>query len=302
MGPGFSSMGESVFMRCVRIIDRVNMAYVSQSADVSPFSPSHSQESLPDKLFISSSLDVISSVIGSMREQAMPLVEKSNLITMTMSFMEDSDDTVRQSAFSILGDLAQHCFPSIRPHVKQFVMLCVKYMDIEYPRVCNNAIWSLGEMLVQDGEEIGVYAEAVLPMLISMLSQPRMPPGIRDNSTTTVCRFCLFAPASAAFVKDYFGALCLNVGKLADNLEKQQAARGLCQLLNREPSVFPSGFPQFAMMVASWGPISDLSLGQMLLNVLNAMKECMGSEWRAYYEQNVDLRFRQILLTNFGFE
>ena len=260
-------MGESVFLRCVRIIDRVNMAYVSQSADVSPFPLSHPQESLPDKLFISSSLDVISSVIGSMREQAIPLVEKSNLITMTMSFMEDSDDTVRQSAFSILGDLAQHCFSSIRPHVKQFVMLCVKYMDIEYPRVCNNAIWSLGEMLVQDGEEIGVYAEAVLPMLISMLSQPRMPPGIRDNSTTTVCRFCLFAPASAVFVKDYFGALCLNVGKLADNLEKQQAARGLCQLLNREPSVFPSGFPQFAMMVASWGPISDLSLGQMLLEL-----------------------------------
>ena len=157
-------------------------------------------------------------------------------------------------------------------------------------------------MLVQGGEEIGHYAEAVLPLLISMLSQTHLPPGIRDNSTITVCRFCLFAPASCALVKDFFGALCLNVGKLADNLEKQQAARGLCQLLNREPSVFPSGFPQFAMMVASWGPISDLSLGQMLLNVLNAMKECMGSEWRSYYEQHVDLRFRQILLTNFGFE
>ena len=302
MGPGFSSMGESVFMRCVRIIDRVSMAYASQVADVVPFSLPHPQESLPDKLFISSSLDVISSVIGSMREQTIPLVEKSNLITMTIGFMEDGDDTVRQSAFSILGDLAQHCFATIRPHVKQFVMLCVKYMDIEFPRVCNNAIWSLGEMLVQDGEEIGVYAEAIIPILISLLSQTHLPPGIRDNSTTTVCRFCLFAPASTVYVKNYFGPLCLNVGKLSDNLEKQQAARGLCQLLNREPSVFPSGFPQFAMMVASWGPISDLSLGQMLLNVLNAMKECMGAEWKTYYDEHVDLRFRQILLSTFGFE
>lgn len=252
-------------------------------------------------MFISSSLDVISSIIGSMQEQIAPLAEKGNLISMVMSFMEDNDDVVRQSAFSVLGDLAQHCFQSIRPHVKQFVHLCVKYMNIEYPSVCNNTIWALGEMIVKDGDEIKVYAEAIFPMLTSFISQTRLPPGIRENSTIVICRFCLFAPETVSLAKDYFGVLCVNVGKLSDGLEKQQSARGLCQILNKEPSVFPAAFPQFAVMVASWGSISDLSLGQMLLNVLNAFKECMGANWEQFYEQNVDIRFRQIIFSNFNF-
>ena len=45
--------------------------------------------------------------------------------------MEDNDDSVRQSAFGVLGDLAQYCYASIKGYVRQFVMLCVKYMDLE---------------------------------------------------------------------------------------------------------------------------------------------------------------------------
>lgn len=82
-------------------------------------------------MFLSSSLDVISTVVGSLKDAALPLIEQSNLISVITGCMEDNDDSVRQSAFGVLGDLAQYCYASIKRYVRQFVMLCVKYMDLE---------------------------------------------------------------------------------------------------------------------------------------------------------------------------
>ena len=82
-------------------------------------------------MFVSSSLDVISSVIGSLREGALKLVQESNLVSVVMGCMDDNDDCVRQSAFAVLGDLSQFCFEAVRPFFKSFTMLCVKHMNVE---------------------------------------------------------------------------------------------------------------------------------------------------------------------------
>ena len=71
--------------------------------------------------------------------------------------------------------------------------------------------------------------------------------------------------------------------------------------LREIPDVFPNAFPKFALMVASWSAISDMSLGQTLLDVLNSTKQSMGANWEQYYAQHVDIRFRQIIQNNFGF-
>lgn len=34
MGPNFASLGGDVFVRCMRIIDTVNIAYTTQTSDV----------------------------------------------------------------------------------------------------------------------------------------------------------------------------------------------------------------------------------------------------------------------------
>lgn len=34
MGPSFAAMGETVYLRCMRIIDTVNVAYTTQSMEV----------------------------------------------------------------------------------------------------------------------------------------------------------------------------------------------------------------------------------------------------------------------------
>ena len=276
---------------------------------------------MPDKMFVSSALDVISSVVGSLRDKAVKLVLDSNLVSVVMGCMDDNDDCVRQSAFAVFGDLCQYCFEVVRPHSKSFTMLCVKHMNVEcesskrvrsrYPQVCNNAIWSLGEMTLRVGEEMTPYGEMILPLLISMNSQTRVSPGIKDNSTIAICRFCLVCPQVVAFVQQYFPSLCMNVAKLRDTEEKEQAAKGLCVIVRQAPGVLDEHFHNFVAMVASWwarrgcvrrrNTISNMEVGQMMLGVLNEFKGSKGAEWESFYNQRVDIRFRQILRNNFNF-
>ena len=82
-------------------------------------------------MFLSSALDVISSIIGVLKEQSLPLIQSSNLIAVMAGSMEDNDDVVRQAAFGVLGDMAQYCYEAVKGHLPQFTQLCVKYMDIE---------------------------------------------------------------------------------------------------------------------------------------------------------------------------
>ena len=139
-------------------------------------------------------------------------------------------------------------------------------------------------MTLRMGEEMTPYGEMILPLLISMNSQARVSPGIKDNSTIAICRFCFVCPRVVPYVVQYF----------------QQA-----------PEVFPECFHNFVAVVASWygriagviarNAISNMELGQMMLNVLNGYKQSAGSEWESFYNQKVDIRFRQILRNNFNF-
>lgn len=81
---------------------------------------------------MSSALDVISAVLGSLKDVSLSFIEEANLIAVITGCMEDNDETVRQSAFGVLGDMAQYCFAAVKPHVNRFAVLCIKYVNIEW--------------------------------------------------------------------------------------------------------------------------------------------------------------------------
>ena len=47
--------------------------------------------------------------------------------------------------------------------------------------------------------------------------------------------------------------------------------------------------------------VSDITLGQLMIDILNHVKSSAGSEWENFYQQKVDIRYRQILQNNFNF-
>lgn len=44
-----------------------------------------------------------------------------------------------------------------------------------------------------------------------------------------------------------------------------------------------------------------MSLGQMILEVLNGVKSAAGNGWEDYYNRNVDIRYRQIVRNTYNF-
>lgn len=86
---------------------------------------------LPDPHLSSFSLDVISALLSVLRADALPLVDTYNLISIVLSACDAADPNIRQSAFALVGDLAQFCFPAVQPFLKQFVELCVRHVDLK---------------------------------------------------------------------------------------------------------------------------------------------------------------------------
>ena len=82
---------------------------------------------------------------------------------------QDYDAEVRQSAFALLGDLAGACFPYLMPVAHDFITVLHANMSTSFLSVCNNAVWSLGEIAIKFGAwepRAGRGANAPLPMLV----------------------------------------------------------------------------------------------------------------------------------------
>lgn len=47
--------------------------------------------------------------------------------------------------------------------------------------------------------------------------------------------------------------------------------------------------------------ISDMSLGQMILEVMNGVKSAAGNGWEDFYNRSVDIRYRQIVRNTYNF-
>ena len=66
--------------------------------------------------------------------------------------MQHSNTEVRQSAYALLGDLAPGCFSALRPHVGEWMPLVKEEIkNHQHTSTCNNAVWSLGSVVVMLG-------------------------------------------------------------------------------------------------------------------------------------------------------
>ena len=80
------------------------------------------------------------------------LVGQSHLRELLPQCCQDPSPDVRQSAFALVGDLSRVCAPHLLPVIKQLLALAIQNMearciDPHNMSACNNACWSLGELL-----------------------------------------------------------------------------------------------------------------------------------------------------------
>jgi len=199
---------------------------------------------------------------------------------------QDSMAEVRQSSFALLGDLAKACYGYVKPHINLFIPILAQNLHPEYISVCNNAIWAIGEIAVQLGADMKQFVPLFLPSLIEIINRERTPKTLLENTAITIGRLGLHcynevAPHLSQFLRPW----CSSLRNIRDNDEKESAFRGLCLMINVNPSGVVHDFIFLCDAIASWAhPRPDLK--EMFIGILHGFKNQLGdTNWTQFTAQ-----------------
>ena len=257
----------AVFGRCVALVDRTVAGAGSGAID----------KDEADE-FVEAALDAISGLVDGLGAGVESLVAQSVLVDVVVPCCRDHAPGVRQSAFALVGDLANKCIPHLRPALGEIIPAALANLEpaavTEHSiYACNNAAWALGQLAVGCApEEVGQFAIQTLERLNRVLAMPSgsLPKSFVENSAIAIGRVAckcpdLLAPHGEAFV----GPLCAALRSIRDGLEKENAFLGLFAVLERNPQAGAGAFTSLCEAVVSWKSVTNEGL-------LGEMRRVMG--------------------------
>ncbi|KAE8008810.1 hypothetical protein FH972_005285 [Carpinus fangiana] len=271
LGTGFSQFAEPVFQRCINIIQ------TQQLAKVDPVSAGVQY----DKEFIVCSLDLLSGLAEGLGSGIESLVSHSNLTDLLLQCCTDDASDVRQSAFALLGDLARVCPVHLHPRLSEILDVAAKQLNTpklkETVSVANNACWAIGELAVKVRQEIAPIVLTVISCLVPILQHAEeLNKSLIENSAITLGRLgwvCpeLVSPHMEHFMKSWCGALSM----IRDDIEKEDAFRGLCAMVKANPSGALGSLVFMCKAIASWHEIRSEDLHNEICQVLHGYKQML---------------------------
>ena len=259
LGDSFSPYAEPVFDRCVNIIH--------QNLEQSLAATNNPNLDEPDKDFLVTSLDLLSSVIQALAgNKAAALIEKSSTFFELLSFcMEDPADEVRQSAYAVLGDCAKYVFPQLKPFLPSVMPILLKQLDFDNIldeeidsgfSVVNNACWSAGEIAVQYGKDMAPFVPELLGRCVEIIGNPRIPKGVNENAAVALGRLGIenhdqLAPHLQTFAEDFL----LSMDDVDASEEKATAFRGFSMTVGQNPQAMEKALMHFFTSIARYRDI-----------------------------------------------
>ncbi|KAJ1933535.1 hypothetical protein GGF37_006695, partial [Kickxella alabastrina] len=285
-----------VYKRCVHIVGET--LQVCQQAAQDP------SIEAPDRDLVIVSLDLISSIIQALGDDAQHLISDHNGVALQLvgMCMVDPVTDVRQSAFALLGDLAVHCFGLLQPQLDAIMQQLVPQIDRNYLHihVCNNATWSVGEIALKAGEEaMQAYVNPLLERLVPLLNNEATPVTLAENAAITIGRLGLVCPAIVAPNLEVFAERwCRVLLSVKDNEEKSSAFRGMMTMIGTNPQGISKAFLFFCQAALNW-QTPDPLLMEMFVQTFAGLKQLAGSEWEASMSM-LDPHVRKLILDRFN--
>ncbi|KAK8798768.1 hypothetical protein WA158_007852 [Blastocystis sp. Blastoise] len=277
LGDTMSAYIPDIYRRCIKIIDSVFVQYASDDI-----------EDKCDKMYISCAMDLIGSMVDTVKGGLYTVVNESNLLNTIVLGMKDSNAEVRQSSIALLGDLALYLYTYIEPVVPELLTLCAKNIDLDYPRVCNNSIWSIGEITMKEMANINQLDE--------------LPDNIRDNCAVTFGRLCLAIPQEMSqFIGENYGELCTAISTLLDGREKDEASRGVCMIIQYNEEYVRTYFEKICTIICSWNDTMNPELLSMFQQILLGFKQLQGTNWELY-KKHMNRNILYVLKARYDFE
>lgn len=276
VGPGFLPYTEGVFARCLNLIQTYYTARQMKMQNPAI--------EMPDREFVVCSLDMMSGLADGLEGALEPFVANSNLLQLLAECIKDEASDVRQSAFAFLGDLAKTCMAHLRQCLPAFMPVLVQNLVPMPISVCNNASWAMGEIAVRSEGDIRQYVPEAVDRLIPIMNM-NANRNLLENTGITLGRLGLVCPdIIAPRLPDFIQPWCFNLRNIRNDVEKEHAFQGICQMIRVNPSgVFPS-FAYVCDAFASWGnPKRELK--EEFRAILVGFKQNIGDQWPQYLSQ-----------------
>ncbi|KAF5443757.1 hypothetical protein F2P56_036291 [Juglans regia] len=271
LGNGFSQFAEPVFQRCISIIQTQELAKVdSVSAGVQY-----------DKEFVVCCLDLLSGLAEGLGSGIESLVSHSNLRELLLQCCMDYASDVRQSAFALLGDLAKVCPVHLQPRLSEFLDVAVKQLSTPNLKdtlsVANNACWAIGELAVKVRQEITPVVLTVISCLVPILQHAEeLNKSLIENSAITLGRVAWVCPELVApHMEHFMEPWCSALSMIRDDVEKEEAFRGLCAMVKVNPSGALGSLVFMCKAIASWHEIRSEDLHNDVSQVLHGYKQML---------------------------
>ncbi|KAF8377772.1 hypothetical protein HHK36_031157 [Tetracentron sinense] len=213
-----------------------------------------------DKEFVVCSLDLLSGLAEGLGSGIESLVVQSNLRDLLLQCCMDDALDVRQSALALLGDLARNT-----PTSKDTVS------------VANNACWAIGELAIKVHQEISPIVMTVISCLVPILQQAEgLNKSLIENSAITLGRLAWVCPELVSpHMEHFMQSWCTALSMIRDDVEKEDAFRGLCAMVRANPSGALSSLIYMCKAIASWHEIRSEDLHNEVCQVLHGYKQML---------------------------
>ncbi|KHF99699.1 Transportin-1 [Gossypium arboreum] len=302
LGTGFTQFAQPVFQRCINIIQTQQLAkvlindfYFSSNQQFSTFFSTCAAATLfalnnvdpvsagvqYDKEFIVCSLDLLSGLTEGLGSGIESLVSQSNLRDLLLQCCMDDASDVRQSAFALLGDLARVCPVHLHPRLSEFLDIAAKQLNTpklkETISVANNACWAIGELAIKVRQEISPIVMTVISCLVPILQHAEgLNKSLVENSAITLGRLAWVCPDLVSpHMEHFMQSWCIALSMIRDDIEKEDAFRGLCAMVRANPSGALSSLVFMCKAIASWHEIRSEELHNEVCQVLHGYKQML---------------------------
>lgn len=255
LGAQFAPFAEPLFTRCIKLIQQnledglaAEQAYLEQ----------------PEKDFLVTSLDLLSSIIQALDEQQstkLASTAQPNMFQLLAYCMKDENNDVRQSAYALLGDCAIYIFPQLQSYLPALLEILIAQLDLSEAsqdpetafRVINNACWSCGEIAMRQKEGMTPYVDRLLAKLAPVIMfNNDVPESLNENAAIALGRLGTgchqqLAPHLANFAPPFLHSM----QKVGWTDEKGHAYKGFVNVVLDNPQALEKCLLDFFMEMAN---------------------------------------------------
>lgn len=255
LGAQFAPFAKPFFMRCISIIH--------QNLEESVNATNESWLDQPDKDFLVTSLDLLSSVIQVLSEpQSAELARTAqpNMFQLLAFCMKDVNNDVKQSAYALLGDCAIYIFAQLQPYLPTLMELLISQLDLNQAqddpetafRVINNACWSCGEIAMRQGPGMAAYIDRLLQQLAIIMFSDEVPESLNENAAIALGRLGIGCHEQLApHLQNFAIPFLKSMKKVGWTDEKGHAYKGFSQVVLDNPQALEKGLLDFFMEMAA---------------------------------------------------